>query len=437
MSPTTVAFATLGCRLNQAETQEIEGLLAERGFRPVGFEEPAQVCVINTCTVTGRADFSDRQVIRRAITRNPGAVIVVTGCYAQTNPGAVARIPGVDLIAGNQEKYELAALLQGLGKRERPLVRVEGVGAARRVPAAPLGGARGRARAAVKIQDGCRHRCAFCVVPYARGGSRSREPAAVLDRVHRLVERGSGEIVLTGVDTGHYGRDLLPPTTLAALLRRIVDVRGLRRVRLSSILPAYWTDELVELVAGCPRICPHLHVPLQSGSDRVLRLMRRPYTTRLYRALVERLAARIPRLGLGTDLIAGFPGEAEADFEATRALAGALPFSYLHVFSYSDRAGTEAVRLPGRLAARVITERSRALRELGRAKSLAFRRGLLGRREEVLVLDTRDRTTGLLAGLTGNYVEVLFEGPDDWMGGFRAVTVTGVTGDRTLGEAVR
>ncbi len=432
----TVAFATLGCKLNQAETHEVEAQLASRGFRAVPFEEPAQVYVINTCTVTARADFSDRQMIRRAVARNPDALIVVTGCLAQTNPAAVARIPGVDLIVGNQEKYELAGLLDSLTKRARPLVRVGDIQTAVGLPVAPVTHFSGRSRAFVKIQDGCQHRCAFCIVPYARGGSRSQKPEVVVDQVSRLVEAGYGEFVLTGVDMGHYGWDLVPRTSLATLLPRLLDVPRLRRLRLSSLLPPYFTDELIEVLAGSPRICPHLHIPLQSGSDRVLRLMRRPYNTRIYRSLVERLSKAIPDLGLGADVIVGFPGETDADFEESRRLIEALPFSYLHVFSYSDRKGTEAVRLPDHLAPRVVAERSKTLRRLSQGLNLAFRRRLVGRPQEVLVLDTRDKAAGCLTGLTGNYVEVLFEGRDEWMKQFLSVTVGEVTADRTLGEVV-
>jgi threonylcarbamoyladenosine tRNA methylthiotransferase MtaB len=302
------------------------------------------------------------------------------------------------------------------------------------VPVASVTHFRGRSRAFVKIQDGCQHRCAFCIVPLARGGSRSQEPKVVVDQIHRLVESGYGEVVLTGVDMGHYGWDLFPRTTLASLLRQILDVPGLGRLRLSSILPPYFTQELIEVVAGSARIAPHLHIPLQSGSDRVLRLMRRPYNTSIYHSLVERLSRAIPDLGLGADVIVGFPGETGADFEATRALIEALPVSYLHVFSYSDRKGTEAARLPAHLPSRTVTERSRALRRLSREKSLAFRRRLVDRPWEVLVLEERDKATGRLAGLTGNYVEILFDGPNEWMGRFITVTVTDANSDRTLAE---
>ncbi len=437
-APVRVAFATLGCKLNQYDTTELSALLEARGFRTVPFEEPAQLYVINTCTVTARADYSDRQMIRRAIARNPEALVVVTGCYAQTNPGAVAAIPGVDLVLGAREKYELPALLDGLEKRVRPLVRVGDVFDDRRpAPVVPLRRfAPGYTRAFVKVQDGCQHRCSFCVVPFARGKSRSQPAALVLEQVEALVAAGYAEVVLTGVDLGHYGWDLVPRLSLAALVRRLLDVRGLRRLRLSSILPAYFTRDLVETIAGEPRVCRHLHVPLQSGSERVLRAMRRPYDVRLYRALVERLAGALPDLGLGTDLITGFPGETPEAFAETETLVEALPFTYLHVFSYSDRRGTEAARLAvPRVPPEETRRRTTRLRQLSTAKNLAFRRAHLDREVEVLVLEHRNRA-GALVGLTGNYLEMAFEGPDALMRGFARVRVTEPGGEQLRGELV-
>ena len=433
----TVAISTLGCRLNQVESQEMLALLEGHGFRVPAGSEPADVYVVNTCTVTGRADFSDRQLIRRIARERPDAVLIVTGCYAQTDAEAVARISGVHLVVGNQEKYRLPELLAPLlaDRRARlgPEIRVAPIAEARAVPVAPFAKVTGRSRAFVKVQDGCQHRCAFCIVPAARGGSRSQDPTVVLDQVQALVEAGYREVTLTGVDMGHYGWDLAPRTTLAALIGRLVEVRGLRWLRLSSVLPAYFTRGLLEVVAGSPVVAPHLHIPLQSGSDRILRLMRRPYNTRMYRALVERLAAQIPELGLGTDLIVGHPGERDEDFARTLDLVGELPFSYLHVFSYSDRKGTESTRLGERIPPRVIAERSRALRALGKEKGLAFRRGLVGQRREILVLEARDRATGLRAGLTANYVEVLFTGTESPARRFVTVIVTEATADRTVG----
>lgn len=445
MKAPTVAFATLGCRLNQVDSQELAGTLEARGFRTVPFAEQADmvgeaadVVIVNTCTVTARADFSDRQMIRRASRINPGARIVVTGCWAQTSPAAAAGVGGVDLVVGNGDKHRLPDLLERLLEQARPATRAAAVhvgdlAKARALPGTPLGRTPGRSRAFLKLQDGCQHRCAFCIVPLARGASRSREMSVVLDQARGLVEAGHPELVLTGVDLGHYGADLVPRATLAALLRQMVEIPGVRWIRMSSLLPAYFTPELLEIVTGSPVIAPHLHVPLQSGSDPTLRRMRRPYTAAMYRTLVERLGQAIPRLGLGADVIVGFPGETEADFEATMALAGTLPLTYLHVFPYSDRRGTEATGLDGHLTPSLVTERGRRLRALGHAKNLAFRRSLVGRVEDVLVLETRDRASGRLVGLTGNYVEVQFEGTDDLMGTMTRVRLTASTAAETVG----
>jgi threonylcarbamoyladenosine tRNA methylthiotransferase MtaB len=430
-TPVTVALSTLGCRLNQVESQEIGALLAGHGYQVVEPGPGAQVHVINTCTVTGRADLSDRQLIRRIVRENPGAFVVVTGCFAQTDPQAAAAIAGVDLVVGNQEKYRLPGLLATLTKRGRPQVAVADIGDAREVPVVPFTRVVGRSRAFVKIQDGCQHRCAFCIVPAARGRSRSQEPKVVLDQVRALAAAGYRDVTLTGVDIGHYGWDLYPRTTLAALLHRLADVAGLRWLRLSSVLPSYFTPELVEAVIALPVMAPHLHLPLQSGSDRVLRLMRRPYHTGMYRALVDRLAAAIPDLGLGADVIVGHPGETEEDFAATLRFVEVLPFSSLHVFAYSDRRGTEAARRSDRVAPAAIRERSRRLRRLGADKSLAFRRGLVGRRREAVVLEARDRRTGLLTALTDNYVEVLLDGPDTLGRRVVPLTITEARADRT------
>jgi len=433
----TVAFATLGCRLNQAESQELQGALEARGFRAVSPEGPADVVVVNTCTVTARAEASDRQAIQRALRRNPAARIVVTGCWAQTAPGAVARLPGVDLVVGNADKARLPELVEALlaAPRGAPRVVVSDVRRPATAPAPPPTPAPGRARAFVKVQDGCQHRCAFCLVPLARGPSRSREPELVRAQVAALVAAGYRDVTLTGADLGHYGADLTPRTSLAALVRELAALRGLRWLRLSSVLPASFTPELREVVTTLPTVAPHLHIPLQSGSDPVLRRMRRPYTAGMYRRLVEDLAARRPGLALGTDLIVGFPGEREEDFAETVALVEALPFTYLHVFAYSDRPGTEAARLDGRVPPAVVAARSRRLRALAAAKNLAFRRALVGTVQEVVVLERRG-ADGALIGLTGSYVEVAFAGPDALLREVVPVRVTAADADGTRGELV-
>lgn len=439
MTDRTVAFATLGCRLNQVDTYELQAALEARGFRTVALGQPADVVVVNTCTVTARADFSDRQTIHRAVRQHPGARVVVTGCWAQTDPDAVARVRGVSLVVGNADKSRLPELLEGLvagpGRRAGgPERHVSDVSALDALPAAPLTRVAGRSRAFVKVQEGCQHRCAFCIVPFARGASRSREPQGILEQVALLAGQGYSEVTLTGVDLGHYGHDLTPRTSLAALLRRLVMIAGLRWVRLSSVLPAYFTPDLLEVITGSSRIAPHLHIPLQSGSDRVLRRMRRPYSVAMYRGLVERLAGAIAGLGLGADMMVGFPGETDEDFAATRALVEALPFTYLHVFAYSDRRGTEAAGLHDHTDPLTIRRRSATLRELAEAKSLAFRRRLVGTTQEVLVLETPAPGGGLI-GLTGNYVEVTFDGPQALKRRLVPVQVTGVAGPHTRGVA--
>jgi threonylcarbamoyladenosine tRNA methylthiotransferase MtaB len=421
-----VALATLGCRLNQVDTQQIQAGLEARGFTVVPLDGPADVVVVNTCTVTARAEFSDRQAIRRARRSNPQASVVVTGCWAQTSPGDVARVGGVDLVVGNADKHRLPELVEAL---------LAGPAAATRVSVADLAGARltspdlparagNRSRAFVKVQDGCQHRCAFCIVPFARGASRSLAPAAVLEQVRRLVDLGHPEVVLTGIDLGHYGADLVPRVGLPDLVRALGNIDGLRWLRLSSMLPAYFTRELLDALSSSLVVAPHFHVPLQSGSDRVLRAMRRPYTVAMYRRVIDGLAAAFPRLGLGADVLVGFPGETEEDFAATAALVEALPFTYLHVFPYSARRGTDAAARSGRVDPATLTRRAAVMRALGAAKAAAFRRSLGGRVEEVLVLEQRARETGELVGLTGHYAEVRFVGPDALMRRLARVKIT-------------
>jgi threonylcarbamoyladenosine tRNA methylthiotransferase MtaB len=419
-SEPTIAYATLGCRLNQVDSRQLQARLEDRGFRTVPFGTRADVVVVNTCTVTARAELSDRQVIRRARRASPGARVVVTGCWAQTNPADVVVLGGVDLVVGNADKPRLPDLVASLLDTEPAAPRVPGpprmevsdIATARIEAPTRLGRIEGRSRAFVKIQDGCQHRCAFCIVPFARGASRSLPGEVIEEEVRRLVACGHPEVVLTGVDLGHWGVDLTPRSSLAALLQRLVEVRGLRWLRLSSMLPAYFSEAVLDVLTTAPAIAPHFHVPLQSGSDRILRLMRRPYTVAMYRRVIERLAAAIPGVGLGADAIVGFPGETDADFGATLDLVDALPFSYLHVFPYSARRGTEAAAWSARVDPRSLAGRARQLRHAATARGLRFRQGLVGRIEDVLVLQMRDRVTGDLTGLTGNFVEVTFPGPD-------------------------
>ena len=431
-----VALATLGCRLNQVDTQQIQAGLEARGFEAVSLEAPADVVIVNTCTVTARAELSDRQAIRRARRANPAARLVVTGCWAQTSPEDVARVGGVDLVVGNADKHRLPELVEALlsGGAAPPRLSVADLAEARLATVDLPSRASGRSRAFVKVQDGCQHRCAFCIVPFARGASRSLPPSAALDAVRRLVGLGHLEVVLTGIDLGHYGADLVPRASLAGLVRALGAIDGLRWLRLSSLLPAYVSGELLDALSSSTAVAPHFHLPLQSGSDRVLRAMRRPYTVAMYRRVVDKLGAAFPRLGLGADLLVGFPGETEEDFAATMALVEALPFTYLHVFPYSARRGTDAAGRAGRLDAATLTRRAASLRALGEAKAAAFRRSLGGRVEDVLVLERRARATGELVGLTGHYAEVRFAGPDALMRRLARVTITEAGGPALRGR---
>jgi threonylcarbamoyladenosine tRNA methylthiotransferase MtaB len=433
-----VALATLGCRLNQVDTQQIQAGLEARGFVTVPFDGAADVVVVNTCTVTARAEFSDRQAIRRARRANPAARIVVTGCWAQTSPEDVVRVGDVDLVVGNADKQRLPELVEALlaGAAASPRRVVSDLAGARLTPPDVPARASGRARAFVKVQDGCQHRCGFCIVPFARGESRSLPPSAVLAQVRRLVELGHREVLLTGIDLGHYGADLTPRASLGGLVRAVGEMDGLRWLRLSSLLPAYFTSDLLEALSSSAMVAPHFHVPLQSGSDRVLRAMRRPYTVALYRRIVERLVARFPRLGLGADVLVGFPGETEADFRATVSLVESLPFTYLHVFPYSARGGTDAATRADRVDAATLTRRAAVMRTLGEAKAAAFRRSLGGGVEEVLVLERRARDTGDLVGLTGHFAEVRFAGPDALMRRLARVTITDTAGAGLGGRLV-
>ena len=406
-----IAFATVGCRLNQFETDALRGKAEAGGFVIVPFAEEADVYVINTCTITAEADADSRQLVRRAVRKNPTAVVAVTGCYAQAAPERAAEIPGVDLVLGNVEK---AALFQHL-REARPTgsarIRVADISGQRRVDGDEYGPGidPDRTRAFLKVQDGCSYACSFCIVPTVRGPNRSLPADRILSEIRRLAAAGFPEVVLTGIHLGTYGRDLDPRTSLTDLCARIADLPEAPRVRLSSLDPHEVGPDLIRLLAASPRFCRHLHLPLQSGDDAVLERMRRTHTAMQFRALVERLVAEIPGIAVTADVIVGFPGEDEAAFQRTYDLLAALPIAGLHVFRFSPRAGTEAADYPGQPPRAVKAARSRALRALAAEKALTFRRGFLGETLELAVLH-RDRSDGMLEGLSDNYLKVWFPG---------------------------
>ncbi len=424
----SVAFITVGCKLNQFETEQMRELVEAEGYTTCPANEGADVFVINTCTVTSKSDYRSRQAVRRAIRSNPDALVVVTGCYAQVAPDDVARIDGVDVVLGNAEKAEILDFITS-ATRQAPTA-----GAAPTVKVTPTGelsplkaGTRLRAfgrytRAFVKIQDGCDNHCTYCAVPGARGRSRSKSSDEIRRELEVLAREGYREVVLTGVHLGSYGKDLAgsgshgedrsltAAASLPGLLRHIAEVPALERIRLSSVEPTDFSAEIIDLMADpAMKIAPHVHVPLQSGDDGILKRMARRYDRTLYQALIERIAGRVPRCGIGADVMVGFPGEDDAAFQNSFDLIEGLPITYLHVFSYSPRPGTPAADMDCQVDAGVKKERSRILRELGREKSLQFRRSLTGHTLQVLVLEAeRD---GRKTGLSGNYVKAFFDEP--------------------------
>jgi threonylcarbamoyladenosine tRNA methylthiotransferase MtaB len=374
---------TLGCRLNHAETAILAEGLRRKGFRLVEFGEPTDLFVLNSCSVTEDADRTSRYLIRKTLRHSPEAFVAVTGCYAQTGIGALQGQQGIDLIVGNQYKLDLPAYLppaHALHKRSLPEIRHT-----RTIPGGdfelPYVGEPDSTRALLKIQDGCSVMCSFCIIPFARGRERSRTPDNILREADSLAARGYREIVLTGVNIGRYHCE---GVDFCALLRRLDRETGLDRIRISSIEPTTVTEALFELMASSAKLCPYLHVPLQSGDDQLLLAMNRRYTVKAYGALIEQALTWIPNLGLGTDVMVGFPGESETAFCNTTALATDLPFSYLHVFPYSLRPGTAAARLDGSVPPTIVKKRVDLLHELDRTKRLAFHNAQIGMTVEAL-----------------------------------------------------
>jgi threonylcarbamoyladenosine tRNA methylthiotransferase MtaB len=402
----TVALHTLGCKLNSAETAAIGRRFLERGYTLVPVGEAADVCVINTCTVTARADRECRQIIRRALRAPKDPKLVVTGCYAQLRPEEVASIPGVDLVLGTREKFDVLSYLPELVENQGPRVHVAAAGAFDDFGPASTSAADDRTRAFLKVQDGCDYTCSFCTIPRARGASRSQSIEASVRQAEELVAQGYREIVLTGVNVGDYGRT--SGTNLLSLLRALEPVRGLQRLRISSIEPNLLTDDIIEAAAISPVLCPHFHLPLQSGDDGVLRRMRRRYTSADYAARVEAIRRLLPDAGIGVDVIVGFPGETDAQFRRTAEFLSELPVSYLHVFTYSERPDTPAAGYADQVSPRERQRRNAVLRAIGEKKRLAFHAGMVGRTVPVLLeSEVRD---GRRMGLAPNYARVAVAG---------------------------
>lgn len=429
---------TLGCKLNQFDTAAIEGELSARGYVPRRGPDGAEVVIVNTCTVTHKADAEARRLIRGVRRVNPDCRLLVTGCYAESDPGTIRALGGVDRVFGNRDKPRLAGILDELGltgSRSAPgrfAGEDRGCDGVDGLPRALHFGQ--RSRAFLKIQEGCRLACSYCVIPAVRGPSRSVSSAEVLAAARRLAAEGYREIVLTGVNTGDYGRDRTPATDLATLLRTLLGTLGALRIRLNSLEPLTVSEDIVSLIAEQPRLAPHLQVPLQSGSPEILRRMRRNYRLEQYRERLERLRQRVPHIGLGADVIVGFPGEDERRFEETFRFIEASPLNYLHVFSWSPRRGTPAALLSDRVEPAAVRRRSRRLRALAARLGHDFRLGFEGRTLDAITLGpaTGHRAT---RALTGNFIEVWLRGQPLPPGRPVRVRIDRAAPERTFGSA--
>jgi threonylcarbamoyladenosine tRNA methylthiotransferase MtaB len=419
----------LGCKVNQFESAGLGEALQSSGWSAAAEGGPAQLCIINTCTVTSKASMQARQLIRKIIRRHPNARIVVTGCYAQTRPEDIRAIDGVDAVIGNRDKDRLpeAVMAAAAGRPPAGQDSLPGGHASGSLAHLPVTRFDGRTRPFLKIQDGCNAFCTYCIVPYARGRSRSLPVPAVLDNLRALAVNGYREVVLTGIHLGCYGMDFSPPVGLVALLHSIDAPDMPERIRLSSIESTEINDELLSVIAGSSRFCRHFHVPLQSGDDGILNRMHRPYTRAQYGDLIRRIHDRMPDAAIGADVLIGFPGENDDAYEQTRALIDSLPITYLHVFPYSPREGTPAARFSGAVPVAAVKQRCAEIRLLGAAKRRTFYRSAVDQSLKVIVEGRRDRQTGRLRGLSGNYVPVLFDGPDGLMEHIVSVRVIEVT----------
>ncbi len=395
-----VAFHTLGCKLNFAETSTISRSFPDDLFERVPSNTKADVYVINTCSVTDAADKKCRQAIKKFISLSPEAFIVAVGCYAQLSPQEISAIPGVDLVLGTNEKFNISDYITGIDKKGKAEIHSCSLTPADSFnPSFSMGD---RTRSFLKIQDGCDYGCSYCTIPLARGRSRNPEIASLINEAELIAEKGIKEIVLTGVNIGDFGRST--GDSFLKLLKELVKVPGIERYRISSIEPNLLTDDLISFTAKNDKILPHFHIPLQSGCDKILGLMRRRYTRETFSSRIKMVKEKLPYAGTGADLIVGFPGESHSDFEDTFSFLENVPLSYLHVFTFSERPGTIAEKLPGKVSYKDKEVRSKRLIDLSHKKNLIFNKLNTGR--ETNVLFERTYSEGFITGFTSNYIRV-------------------------------
>jgi threonylcarbamoyladenosine tRNA methylthiotransferase MtaB len=435
----TVAFHTLGCKVNHYETEAIWNYFKEHGYERVDFEQQSDVYVINTCTVTNTGDKKSRQVIRRAVRKNPDAVVCVTGCYAQTSPGEIMEIPGVDVVVGTQNRKQMLELIEEHKKTRQPINAVSNIMKTRVFEEMDVPAFTDRTRASLKIQEGCNNFCTFCIIPWARGLLRSRKPEDVLKQAQQLVDAGYKEIVLTGIHTAGYGEDM-KDYNFAQLLRDLeANVIGLKRIRISSIEASQITDEVIEVLDKSKKIVRHLHMPLQSGSDTVLKRMRRKYLTEFYKEKVEKVRRALPGLAITSDVIVGFPGETEEEFMETYNFIRDIGFAELHVFPYSRRTGTPAARMENQVDEEVKFARVHKLIELSNQLAKEYASNYENEVLEVIPEEhsKEEPDSNLIVGYTDNYLRVKFEGTDDMIGKIVKVKITKAGYPYNEGQFVR
>jgi threonylcarbamoyladenosine tRNA methylthiotransferase MtaB len=428
-----VAVTTLGCKVNQYDTAVMERLFAEKNWQQVAFGESADAYVVNTCTVTDRADSDARQMARQARRSNPDARVILTGCYAQTSPQQINELEYVDYVIGLGRLPDLLAAVEGELEQR---VAVSDLRHADTVQTLGIQSFSGRTRAFVKVQEGCDLFCTYCIVPVARGKSRSVPPRRVIEEMDRLEAGGYREVVLTGVHLGGYGADLDPACDLAWLLEAIAERRPRLRVRISSVDPPEITDRLIDIVASSDVFCRHFHIPLQSGNDSVLGRMKRLYTAAEAADSLARLRAKLPEVSIGTDIITGFPGETDEEFQQTADYVRRVGLSYLHVFPYSVRSSTSAAKRWLPLSDRTVHERARAMREVDLGLRRQFEDRFIGSRADVLIEHARDPESGMLKGYSNNYLPILTTGDDSLMNRVVTVDITRRAGKRLVAEAV-
>lgn len=418
-----VAFYTLGCKLNYSETSTIGRIFQERGFEKVEFTDTPDIYVINTCSVTDNADKKCRKIVKEAQKHSPNAFITILGCYAQLKPKEIAEIPGVDAVLGAAEKFQLVDILEGFTKKDKAEVYASPISEANTFHNSYSFG--DRTRTFLKVQDGCDYSCSFCTIPLARGNSRSDTIENVVRSANEIAESGVKEIVLTGVNTGDFGlQDGTRVETFFDLVKELDKVENIERFRISSIEPNLLKDEIIEFVAQSNRFMPHFHIPLQSGSNKILKLMRRRYQRELYADRVATIKALMPHCCIGVDVIVGFPGETEEDFLETYNFINGLDVSYLHVFPYSERENTLAPEMPGKVSIKERNRRADMLRILSEKKKRFFYEQNIGREFTVLFED--DVKDGVMEGWTENYVRVAAKYDPILVNEMKHVRLTGI-----------